>query len=91
MSRVVAHRFPLGDHAARAVMLAGTHRVVLAAAVLVAVGYVAVRRRYRLGGAVALAVVVSAVLAEGLKGALGRALGVAVGAAVTTALRRPPT
>ena len=72
MSWVVAHRFPLGDHAARAVMLASTRRVVLAAAGVLALGYVVARRRYRLGSAVALAVVVSGVLAEGLKGALGR-------------------
>ncbi|CAN5439838.1 hypothetical protein BH11ACT1_BH11ACT1_00990 [soil metagenome] len=39
MSWVVAHRFPLGDRAARAVMLTGTHRVVVAAAVVIAAGW----------------------------------------------------
>jgi len=72
MSWVVAHRFPLGDHAARAVMLAGTHRLVLAAAALLYLSYVAVRRRYRLGAAVVLAVVVSALLAQVLKDVIGR-------------------
>lgn len=72
MSWIAAHRFPLGDQAARAVMLAGTHRLVLAAAVLLCLAYVVVRRRYRLGAAVVLAVVVSALLAEVLKEIIGR-------------------
>jgi membrane-associated phospholipid phosphatase len=72
LSWVVAHRFPLGDNAARAVMLVGTHRLVLAAAALLGLAWVVARRRYRLGAAVVLAVVVSALVAEVLKETMGR-------------------
>jgi membrane-associated phospholipid phosphatase len=73
MGWVAAHRFELGDHAARGVMAVGTSSAVLAAIALLSLGYVLVRHRYRLAASVLVAVVVSTSAAGLLKAMFGRA------------------
>ena len=73
MQWAAAHRFPLGNQLARAVMAVGTSPVVVAAAVLLGLSYVVVRRRFRLAAGMALGVLGSTVLAEALKPVFGRA------------------
>lgn len=73
MSWVDAHRFPLADQAARAVMAAATDRAAVSVVAIACLASVVVRRRYRLGAGVVLAAVVSMLVAGLLKGVVGRA------------------
>jgi membrane-associated phospholipid phosphatase len=73
MSWVDAHRFPLADRAARAVMAAATDRVALSVVAIACLASVVVRRRYRLGAGVVLAAAVSTLVAGSLKDVVGRA------------------
>jgi membrane-associated phospholipid phosphatase len=73
MSWVDAHRFPLADQAARAVMAAATDRVVVSVVAIACLASVVVRRRYRLGAGVILAAVASTLVAGLLKEVVGRA------------------
>jgi membrane-associated phospholipid phosphatase len=67
------HRFPVGDHAARGIMAAGSSPVILGGAALFCLLFVVVRRRYRLATGVVLAVVAATLISELLKQFIGRA------------------
>lgn len=73
MGWVDAHRFPLGDHVARAAVAAGTSTAVVAATAFAALAYVVLARRYALGVVVVAATVVAAAASGLLKDLFGRA------------------
>jgi membrane-associated phospholipid phosphatase len=73
MGWVDAHRFPVGDHLARAALAAGTSTAVVAAIAFAVLAYVVLARRYALGVVVVGATVVAAVACGLLKDLFGRA------------------